>query len=515
MIILLTCIIILIIILFLVKPFSSKLRKQLHKPKIQTYIPCPITQISKPHVLCNKRTKSCGFPACSYACCSTNLLEMLEWVTNLLDNHKIKNWIACGTLLGWKRHKGFIPWDDDVDMFVTAGKKEIDDLRSYFQEKGYILRYSAGNTRDKFPAYAYFTVTYSKYNDLHLDIGLVTESIIDGKRYLFDGPVTKNIDVKEWKSWLSPREFVFPLKSSTIYGKKINIPFEPEKLLKFWYGDDCLKIAKIKKRQAAGTSSNLAEDKTITSFPPAALLKDKSEKQSPNEPLGIHKCFIINLDWQHDRLHHCIEQCDRFGLWTETINAIKGVDIVDDIKQLCATSEYKMKPNEVACYLSHMSAIQKIADMEDDCNCLILEDDITFRNNFSKVMTSIKNEIKNLEWDVILFGSSPYNVSQIRQVTPNLCESGLSTGTWAYMMNPKSARKIVKELLPITYPIDLVLTIPNNGFDTDKIYDKRFVGKLKKYTVYDGQIYDMSRLGIIDETSTVLKMSTSSYTVKF
>ncbi len=46
------------------------------------------------------------------------LLEMGDIVFSILDEHKIKYMIAYGTLLGSVRHKGFVPWDDDLDIYI-------------------------------------------------------------------------------------------------------------------------------------------------------------------------------------------------------------------------------------------------------------------------------------------------------------------------------------------------------------------------------------------------------------
>lgn len=43
-------------------------------------------------------------------------LAMLKAVTDLCDRYSLRYSIYCGTLLGAVRHKGFIPWDDDIDL---------------------------------------------------------------------------------------------------------------------------------------------------------------------------------------------------------------------------------------------------------------------------------------------------------------------------------------------------------------------------------------------------------------
>lgn len=44
------------------------------------------------------------------------ILKIIKLFTNICDIHGLRYFMVGGTMLGAIRHKGFIPWDDDVDL---------------------------------------------------------------------------------------------------------------------------------------------------------------------------------------------------------------------------------------------------------------------------------------------------------------------------------------------------------------------------------------------------------------
>ena len=95
-------------------------------------------------------------------------LEMLDEIDEFCRVHNLRYSLAFGTLLGAIRHKGYIPWDDDVDIIMP-----LHDMLQFKKEfKSKKLKYCDIDTE---PDYEYsfsricYLPTYSKK-------GLIVES---------------------------------------------------------------------------------------------------------------------------------------------------------------------------------------------------------------------------------------------------------------------------------------------------------------------------------------------------
>lgn len=60
-------------------------------------------------------------------------LKILVVFDEICRRHNLKYTLAAGTMIGAVRHKGFIPWDDDIDVYML--RKDFNKLRKICQSE--------------------------------------------------------------------------------------------------------------------------------------------------------------------------------------------------------------------------------------------------------------------------------------------------------------------------------------------------------------------------------------------
>lgn len=69
--------------------------------------------------------------------------DIMLYIRNLCEQNHLTCFLGGGTLLGAIRHKGFIPWDDDIDLMMP--REDYEKLIAVWQQaapKGYLLQNS-------------------------------------------------------------------------------------------------------------------------------------------------------------------------------------------------------------------------------------------------------------------------------------------------------------------------------------------------------------------------------------
>ena len=109
----------------------------------------------------------------------TIILKVLEEFASFCDSHDLKYSLSYGTLLGAIRHRGFIPWDDDVDVmmpredykkFLELYKSDKYKIISVYNNKLYYLPFAKFYDSTTIKVTAYNFKKQNSFFGLEIDI---------------------------------------------------------------------------------------------------------------------------------------------------------------------------------------------------------------------------------------------------------------------------------------------------------------------------------------------------------
>lgn len=76
-------------------------------------------------------------------------IAILDQVVAFCDENGINYSLAGGTLIGALRHKGYIPWDDDIDLYLP--REDYDRFVEKWKDTSHLVMLNPNRTKRYLP----------------------------------------------------------------------------------------------------------------------------------------------------------------------------------------------------------------------------------------------------------------------------------------------------------------------------------------------------------------------------
>lgn len=438
------------------------------------------------------------------------LYQLMYDIQKIFANNKLTYWADGGTFLGAARHKGIIPWDDDLDIgIMEEDKRKFLSLRPALENCGYsVVRHWVG--------YKIFYTNRKAIEDFDYSYpfcDVFVYRLIDGKYRQ-----TSKQARETWPNAYFLPEELNPLQTMPFGDFDIKCANSADRYFTTLYGKDWNKVAY---RQYDHSAEEEVESVKVTltdamrkPAKPTAVTDRKctqsclSPTARPKSPLTLIKketkrcvsykecrhnfdiempVFVINCAMHEKRLAKFSAAADEAGLAVCRQPCVLGNKFTDELicamrkKKLLAKKTFAedgMTPIEVSINLSHFNCWRQIANSCAEYG-MVMEDDLEvypdFIDKVNAVMEALDNKdlsdfsilhLWNGNWmstlsnqKKILTVKTGDTSIQINQETV-----GYNAGAVCYIISKEYATYLMKKMFPIKMPQDMLMgDFPKHG----------------------------------------------------
>jgi len=432
-----------------------------------------------------------------------NLYQIMYDTHQILANSGLKYWADGGTLLGAVRHKGIIPWDDDLDIGILS--KDISKflkLEKDFNRCGYsICKVWFG--------YKIYCTNKKKvkidgdpqcYSFPFIDV-LPYRKFPDGKYRLSLKEAREAWPKEVWKE-----RDLFPVVEYTFGDFNITGPNSYKTYFDNYYGKDWNEIAY---RQYDHENEEVVESikvKLTKSMrkpaKPYDAIKDRNcvkvclSNKGPKIPKsdywlktssrtcsvsgGCYNNFnikmgvyVVNCSMHKKRYNKFKKYATEANLKACRVPCVLGKSfnqhlICNMIKNKLVSSNADMTTIEVSINMSHYNCWKKLINSCQDY-ALILEDDVEVKASFVSKVNNIMEKLKktdNIDFSVLHLWNGNWADTDDKHKFVTNVSSGIdivketdeyNAGAAAYIISKKYANFLMKRFFPIKIPQDIMI----------------------------------------------------------
>ena len=188
------------------------------------------------------------------------LMALYQDFFEICKSNGIQCWLSGGTLLGYVRNGGYLPWDDDLDLHLNIKdyqKLLHPDFRKVLKERNIELL--------KTRVYRTEILRICRTEDLNFKrrmvfIDLLFEGELNGRWGTLSSNKINDFNITQFKSFsrhlrkkhfkliekeIWPKDFVYPLQKIQYEGCEALIPHRSDDILKIQYGNNYSKEYKF------------------------------------------------------------------------------------------------------------------------------------------------------------------------------------------------------------------------------------------------------------------------------
>lgn len=165
----------------------------------------------------------------------TRMRDMYTKINAVFTELKLDFWVSGGTLLGFVRHKTFLPWDDDLDIHTDSKNKAFlhsEEFRNALNRHGLESLFMLGSDEN----FSYYKggvrVKMLEHLNPVMDIFFVHQE--QGRMIKVENWMNDVMVFNKTENW--SRDEIYPIKKTTIDDLPIRLPAKPHQVLTTQYG---------------------------------------------------------------------------------------------------------------------------------------------------------------------------------------------------------------------------------------------------------------------------------------